>query len=159
MGIVGDGGSQRFGEQMIARTPEADRERADLLDQRAMAGEGTEEDAAESLRLYWPAYFNDPASAPPMPDIRLSVPCYSQTLEDVAGLLAEGGLPGRVAAYDGPVEVVYALGSPVPAESSIETAAAFAHGSATAVPDAGHFLWLEQPGSVADALVRLAARL
>ena len=160
LGIVGDGGFERFGEQMTARTPEDVRARADELDQRAMAGEGTAEDALESLRMVWPAYFNDPATAPPMPDdIRLSVPCYSQTLEDVVALLADGGLPGRAARYDGPVQVVYGRGSPMPAESATETAAVFPRGSSTEVPDAGHFPWLEQPGCVADGLARLAALL
>jgi proline iminopeptidase len=160
LGIVGDGGYQRFEEQMTARTPEDVRAKADELDQRAMSGEGTEDDALESLRLFWPAYFNDPATAPPMPDdIRLSVPCYSQTLEDVVALLAAGDLPGRAAAYDRPVEVVYGLGSPMPVESAIETAAAFPLGSASGVPDAGHFPWLEKPACVAYGLVRLATFL
>ena len=126
-----------------------------------MAGEGTEDDALESFRLVWPAYFNDPATAPPMPDgIRLSVPGYSQTLRGRSWPCSPtGDLPGRAAAYAGPVEVVYGLGSPFPVEAALETAAAFPHGSATGVPDAGHFPWLEQPGCLADGLVRLAARL
>jgi pimeloyl-ACP methyl ester carboxylesterase len=159
LGLVGDGGFERFSEQMVARTPAEVLARAEELDQRAMTGEGTEADALESLRLFWPAYFHDPSAAPAMPDVDLSVPSYSQTLEDAVGLLAGGTLPDRAAAYGGPVEVVYGLGSPFPPESSIDTAAAFPHGSATAVPEAGHFPWLEQPGCIADALVRLAARL
>jgi pimeloyl-ACP methyl ester carboxylesterase len=160
LGIVGDGGYERFGAEMSARTPEDVRERADELDQRAMAGEGSEAEALESLRLVWPAYFNDPLSAPPMPDdLRLSVPCYSQTIGEAVAMLAAGDLPGRAAAYAGPVEVVYGLGSPFPVEAGIETAAAFPNGSATGVPGAGHFPWVEQEGCIADALVRLGARL
>jgi pimeloyl-ACP methyl ester carboxylesterase len=160
LGIVGDGGYERFEAAMQARTPEDVRAKAEELDQRAMAGEGTEADALESLRLVWPAYFNDPRTAPPMPDdVRLSVPCYSETFEDIKRLTSSGELPGRAAAYDGPVEVLYGLGSPIPVESAIETAGAFPRGSATGVPDAGHFPWIEQPGCVAEALVRLAALL
>jgi proline iminopeptidase len=160
LGIVGDGGYERFEEQMSARTPEDVRAKADELDQRAMSGDGTEDDALESLRLFWPAYFNDPATAPPMPDdLRLSVPGYSQTFEDILALLATGDLPTRAATYDGPVEVVYGLGSPFPVEASIETAAAFPRGSASGVPDAGHFPWLDKPGCVADGLVRLGTLL
>jgi proline iminopeptidase len=160
LGIVGDGGYGRFEEQMTARTPEDVRAKADELDKRAMAGEGTEGDALESLRLVWPGYFNDPATAPPMPDdIRLTVPGYSQTFEDLLALLSTGDLPGRAAAYGGPVELIYGLGSPIPVEAALETAAAFPRGSATGVPEAGHFPWLEQPGCVTDGLVRLAARL
>ena len=41
----------------------SDRERAKELDDRAMAGEGSAEDALESLRLIWPSYFADPDGA------------------------------------------------------------------------------------------------
>ena len=160
LGIVGDGGLARFEEQMLARTPEDARARAEELDHRAMAGEGTEADAIESLRLVWPAYFADPSTAPPMPDdVRLSVSAYSGTFEDLVRLLSEGGLPDRAAAYQGPVELVYGLGSPIPADAATATATAFPRGSATGVPGAGHFPWLEQPGTVADALVRLSLLL
>jgi len=159
LGIVGDGGYGRFEEQLLARTPDDARQRADELDRRALAGEGTEADVVESLRLLWPAYFADPPTAPPMPDVTLCVPSYSGTLPDALAMLAGGELPTRAAAYDGPVEVVYGIGSPFPVEASLDTAAAFPHGSATGVPDAGHFLWLEQAGCVADALVRLGTRL
>jgi pimeloyl-ACP methyl ester carboxylesterase len=87
------------------------------------------------------------------------VPCYSQTFEDLMPQLASGELPERAAAYGGPVELLYGLGSPIPVETGIETAAAFPRGSASGVPEAGHFPWVEQPGCVADALVRLAALL
>jgi proline iminopeptidase len=160
LGIVGDGGYKRFEEQLRARTPEDVRAKAEELDKRAMSGEGTEDDALESLRLVWPGYFSDPATAPPMPDdIRLTVPGYSQTFADLLARLATGDLPSRAAAYDGPVEVVYGLAGPFPVEAALETAAAFRHGSATGMPGAGHFTWLEQPGCVADALVRLGSRL
>lgn len=159
LGIVGDGGFGAFGTEMLARTPEADRLRADELDRRAMSGEGTGADAVESLRLLWPAYFADPPSAPPMPELRLGVQCYAETFEDVVAVLASGDLPTGAATYDGPVEVVFGEGSPMPAEAARTTAAAFPHGRATGVPDAGHFPWLEQPGCVAAALDRLRDRL
>jgi pimeloyl-ACP methyl ester carboxylesterase len=81
LGAVGDGGEGDLEANLEARlTPEA-RERAEELDRRAMAGEGAKGDAVEGLRLVWPGYFADPASAPPMPDLDLSVECYSQTLD------------------------------------------------------------------------------
>ncbi len=160
LGIAGDGGSAEFEAAMLARTPEGSRRRAEELDARAMAGHGTDEEAKESLRLVWPAYFADPSAAPPMPeDIRLSIPCYSQTNDDIVRLLTAGGLPARAAVYDGPVEVVHGLGSPMPAVAATGTAECFPHGRATAVTGAGHFPWLERPGCVADALARLALRL
>ncbi len=161
LGIVGDGGYERFEEQLTARTPEDVRAKADELDKRAMSGEGTEGDALESFRLVWPGYFNDPATAPPMPDgIRLSVPGYSQTFEDILALLGDGRPAGpRRGVRRAGGASIYGLGSPFPVEAALETAAAFPHGRATGVPDAGHFSWLEQPGCVADGLVRLGTQL
>lgn len=160
LGIAGDGGGSRFDEELTTRTPVESRRRAAELDERAMAGEGTEEDMQESLRLVWPAYFADPATAPPMPDdIRISIPCYSQTSDDIGALLTEGKLPERAATYGGPVEILHGFGSPMPAEAATGTADCFPHSAVTGVVDAGHFVWMEQPGCVADALDRLAARL
>ena len=50
LGAVGDGGYQAFEAEMLRRTPEADRERAEQLDERAMRGEGGADDAVESMR-------------------------------------------------------------------------------------------------------------
>jgi pimeloyl-ACP methyl ester carboxylesterase len=154
LGIAGDGGEAAFEAEMAARTPKADRERATELDRRAMAGEGSEEDVLESLALLWPAYWADPASAPPMPPIRSSVDAY-------AGLHAEiaPGLEEVVAALgEGRVRygVVAGAGSPLPwgqsARATVEVSpAAFLE----VVPGAGHFPWLEVPGSVRSALRRL----
>jgi hypothetical protein len=33
--------------------------------------------------MIWPAYFSDPAHAPPMPPMQLSLPCYSGTWESI----------------------------------------------------------------------------
>jgi pimeloyl-ACP methyl ester carboxylesterase len=159
MGIVGDGGMEGMVQQLEARTPEDNWKRADELDQRAMAGLGTAEESIESLRLLWPAYFNDRSTATPLPPLQSSVAAYSECLEDATALLAAGGLPERASTYHRPVEVLFGLGSPIPVESSLATAHAFPQGSATGVADAGHFPWIEQPGCVADALVRLASRL
>jgi len=159
LGIVGDGGMETFGRELEAGTPPEVWRRADELDQRAMSGRGTGADSVESLRLIWPAYFNDPASAPPMPPMRSSVAAYSECLADATALLAEGRLAERAASYGGPVEVLYGLGSPIPADAAVDTAHAFPMGSATGVPGAGHHPWLEVPGCVAGALARLASRL
>ena len=53
-----------FEAEMTRRIPEGDRELAQGLDERAMRGEGGPEDALESLRLAWPAYFASPDHAP-----------------------------------------------------------------------------------------------
>lgn len=73
-----------FEAEMSARTPKASREHARELDERAMAGEGTPEEALGSLEILWPAYFADPQNPPPMPPISISIPAYSGIMSEVA---------------------------------------------------------------------------
>src|SRR5215510_5522011 len=53
LGAVGDGGAEAFGAEMVARVDEADRERAEALDAKDMAGEATPEESLEALSLFW----------------------------------------------------------------------------------------------------------
>lgn len=154
LGIVGDGGMAAFEAEMVARTPRQDRDRAHELDERAMNGRGTTEEALESLRIFWPAYFADPENAPPMPEMRLSVDAYSGIIgeavtgtDDVVAALAAGHVPYGVLAGGA---------SPIPwgqvARASAEISP---RAFLTIVPEAGHFPWVESPGCVQAALDRL----
>jgi pimeloyl-ACP methyl ester carboxylesterase len=154
LGGVGDGGAAAFEAEMSARTPEADRARAEELDRRAMAGEGTEADVVESMRLYWSAYFADPAQVPPMPSMHNSIPAYSGLWEDLTTRLPQlaAALPGLTV----PVGVVVGERSPMPpAAAGLATAAVIPGAWTEVVEGAGHFLWYERPGSVRAALDRL----
>ena len=156
IGVVGDGGTAAFEAEMGARTPKAGRVRAQELDERAMAGEGTPEDALEGLAIMWPAYFADPDNASPMPRIRLSVEAYSgligemrEGLDEVAAALASGSVP---------YGVVAGAGSPIPWGQAARTTAELSpRAFLVVIPGAGHFPWLEVPGSVRTALQRLIA--
>jgi pimeloyl-ACP methyl ester carboxylesterase len=139
---------------MFARTPEADRQHAKDLDEQSMRGESSEAEALEGLRLVWPAYFADPANAPPMPPFRLSVPASALWPEIERELPAlEKALPGvRV-----PLGVLVGARSPMPPQQAGLASAERVPGAwAMSVPDAGHFPWVEAPGCVADAMKRLA---
>jgi pimeloyl-ACP methyl ester carboxylesterase len=156
LGVAGDGGMAAFEAEIIARTPKADRLRARELDDRAMAGEGTPEESLESLRLVWPFYFADPSSAPPMPPVETSVEAYSKLLAEVPED-AE-----RVAAQIGettvPYGVVAGASSPMPWGLAARASAELCdHAFVEIVPGAGHFIWVEAPGSVRAALQRLVA--
>ncbi len=67
VGVVGDGGIGGFEAEIVARTPKARRRRARDLDELAMSGRGTPEQALESLRIVWGSYFANPENVPPMP--------------------------------------------------------------------------------------------
>jgi pimeloyl-ACP methyl ester carboxylesterase len=153
LGAVGDGCQAEFDAEIFARTPAEVRARAQELDERAMAGEGSDADVLESMALVWPAYFADWDAAPPVPAFRASSTCYAETF---ASLLAE--LPALEAALPSitvPVGFVAGAHSPMPNAASTDTASRIPGAWAYVVPDAGHFPWVESPGTVRTALQRL----
>jgi pimeloyl-ACP methyl ester carboxylesterase len=149
IGVVGDGGVAEFEREISERTPADVRSRAEELDRRAMAGEGTEEEALESMRLVWPAYFAN-AQAPPMPEIRLSVNAYSRTLDS----MTEGmpALAADLANVVMRVVLLYGTASPIPATASTDLAEIMSGAEVVPVERAGHFIWLERAGVVRAAL-------
>jgi pimeloyl-ACP methyl ester carboxylesterase len=158
LGGVGDGGEAAFVAELGARTPPEALARAEELDERSLAGEATPEELAESLRLLWPAYFADPARATAMPDLTASIDAYSQTFESLRAELP--ALAGRLAGTAVPTLFVHGGGSPIPQSASTDTAAAIGPAASVEVVEgAGHFLWLERPGCVREALDRLVAQL
>jgi pimeloyl-ACP methyl ester carboxylesterase len=155
LGAVGDGGEAIFGAELGARLPADISKRAEELDQRAMAGEGSEEESLESLRLYWPAYYARFDQAPPMPPLSVSVEAYAQCFESLQHKLPalEASLPSIAV----PVGIVAGAASPMPVEeSAVATAARIPGAWVEKVPNAGHFPWFESPGCVRSGLDRLA---
>ena len=155
LGCVGDGGTTEFEQAMFDRISPDNRERAAKLDERAMRGEGTAEDALESLRLVWPAYYADPPTAPPMPAIRMSLEGYAQTWASlVDGLPA---LESILPAIGVRVHFVHGGMSPMPVTVSTDTAARIPGATVDVIDGAGHFIWYERPGEVRSALDRLTS--
>ncbi len=157
LGGVGDGGEAEFDDEMLRRTPRRAVERVEYLERQAMEGNGTEADLAESMRLLWPAYFAEPATAPPFPGMRFSVEAYAETF---ASLHAElPALAERLAHGAVPTLFVHGGGSPMPVTAASDTAAAMGPAAAVEVIDgAGHFPWIEHPGAVRIALDALVKR-
>ena len=155
LGGAGDGGTERFEHELLARTPEEVRERAKELDDRAMRGEAGPDDLVESMRLLWPAYFASAGDAMPFPpDMRPSIPAYAglwASLNDALPAL-EAALPAiRV-----PMGFLAGAGSPMPADVAAgATARAIPGAWLDVVEGAGHFPWHERPGCVRAALQRL----
>lgn len=162
LGAIDDGGFAPFAAELAARSgPEVMAEVAELDELAERRPGSPEATAAEltSLRLIWPAYFADPAAAPPMPaDLSLSRECYAGTFESIGTAQADDRLARRLEGYPGPVEIVTGSASPFPLATARATAALFAQGRVTIVAGAGHFPWYEHPGCVAAALDRIAGR-
>jgi proline iminopeptidase len=157
LGGVDDGGEAEFDDELLRRTPPGDVGRVEQLERQAMEGNGSEADLAESMRLLWPAYFVEPATAPPFPGMRLSVEAYAATFESLHAELP--ALAGRLAGSAVPALLVHGAGSPMPVTASTATAAVMGTAAEVEVVDgAGHFPWLECPGAVRIALDRLVRR-
>jgi pimeloyl-ACP methyl ester carboxylesterase len=141
-----------FSAEMDARVPEHLRARAKELDEAMMAGQGTEADALEAMRIYWPSYFADREQVMPMPAIRLGLEVASGMWPSISAELP--GLAARLEQCRTPTRFVHGERSPMPLAASTETAALL-HAEVDVVPGAGHFTWFEQPGCVQAGLDRL----
>jgi pimeloyl-ACP methyl ester carboxylesterase len=152
LGLVGDGGGGAFVREIHARVPRATRERLEAID---ASEEGESEQAAvESLAIVWPFYFADPSSAPAMPPMRMSLAAY----EGLMGDAAKGAEDARAELARGRARygVLCGAASPIPwGQAGLATAELSPAGTFVLVPNAGHFPWLESPGSIRDALVAL----
>jgi pimeloyl-ACP methyl ester carboxylesterase len=155
LGAIGDGRWPEFDEEMLRRTPESLRARAQELDELAMKGLADDATAQEAMRLVWPAYFADPEAAPPMPELKMASERTAQMVPSINAELPklEAGLPEiRV-----PVGFVHGSRSPMPLAASTDAAERIPGAWVDVVGGAGHFTWVEAPGAVRDSLRRLTA--
>ena len=161
LGAVGDGGLAGFEAELAARaTPEVRARIAELDEFQATSKDQEAAVALEYFRLLWPGYFAVPADAPPVPDtVRVSPEAFEQTSASRAEAVERGDLPGLLSGFTGPVEVVAGECSPLPRQAVESTAAMFPDARLTIAPGAGHQVWHEAPGCLAEALSRVAAQL
>lgn len=155
LGAVGDGGAEEFGAEMLGRVPEADRERARVLDEKDTAGESTPEEGLEAFSLFWPSYFADPAAAPSMPPVEFSQPASQGLWADLQTRLRE--LESSLASITVPVGVLVGELSPMPPSAGTESADRIPGAWSHVEPGAGHFVWHEAPGCLLAAMDRLLA--
>jgi pimeloyl-ACP methyl ester carboxylesterase len=155
LGGVGDGGAEAFGVEMLARVPEADRERARALDEKDTAGEATPEEEHEALSLFWASYFADPSVVPPMPRVEFCQPANQGLWADLSARLPE--LESSLVAITVPFGVLVGELSPMPPSAGIETAGRIPDAWSHVEPGAGHFVWYEAPGCLLAAMDRLVA--
>jgi pimeloyl-ACP methyl ester carboxylesterase len=155
LGAVGDGGAEAFGAEMLARVPEADRERARELDEKDTAGKSTPDDDFEAFSLFWPSYFADPAAAPSLPPVKFSQPASQGLFADVQARLPE--LEASLPTIPVPFGVIVGELSPMPPSAGCESAGRIPGAWSHVEPGAGHFPWHETPGCLLAAMNRLVA--
>jgi pimeloyl-ACP methyl ester carboxylesterase len=148
LGAVGDGGGDALGENLTRGLPDEQRAWIDEYYPREEAGKGTPEESLEALRILWPYYFGDPASAPPMPDMRMDLEGHLITWPSVRQHFEGGTLERGLAQLRMPALILHGDASPIPYTEAERTAALIPGVSLRILPGIGHFAWLEQPGSV-----------
>ena len=154
LGAVPDGGVSDMGHNLTARIRPELVARARELDERAMAGQGTAEDALESLGIVWPGYFSTPQAAPPMPPLRISAECYAGTFASIQSHFDQRTLERYLPALKMPALFVLGAASPIPARHGVASAELIPGAEVRIEEDCGHFPWLERPGSIRKALGR-----
>jgi len=151
LGAVGDGGAAEMGEALASRLSQNTLIQLEAFNARLATPAAKDADALASLRLLWPAYFAEPAAAPPLPDgMRISLACYEGTFGSIVGHL-EAGFGGRLKEITAPTVFVLGERSPIPVAQGEQTAALLPGAEVRVVPGAGHLPWHERPGCVADA--------
>lgn len=153
LGAVGDGGAEAFGAEMVARVPEASREHARALDEKDTAGEATPEEQLEAFSLFWPSYFADPASAPPLPHVEFCAAASHGLWADLKARLPE--LEASLSSIAVPFGVLVGELSPMPPGAGTDSADRIPGAWAHVEPGAGHFVWFESPGCLLAAMDRL----
>ncbi len=141
IGVVGDGGTQEFEDELLRRTPPRDRARVEEI------GDTDDEELAdEALRLLWPSYFADGESAPPYVSFPMSQHAYLRLTQQEAELrpALEAALPSLTV----PLGIVMGAASPIPQSAGADIVERVPGAWLEVVPDAGHFVWIEAPGAV-----------
>jgi pimeloyl-ACP methyl ester carboxylesterase len=152
LGGVGDGGMARFVETLRAHVPPADLPRYEELEALESA---TDAERAESFQMVWPYYFADPSKAPPFPGFRYD-PHSEETWASINEHQAAGTLEKALPRLEVPLLVIHGEQSPIPIAAAEATANLAPRGSLVPVPKAGHWAWLEQPGTVRTVIEGLA---
>jgi pimeloyl-ACP methyl ester carboxylesterase len=154
LGAVGDGGWATMGETMLARleriSPAAAARGAALEELEAP----TDEEALESLRLFWPTYFADSEKAIPMPPLRLNAASHVAAAASIMEHFERGTLAQGLPRFEAPFVLIHGVEDPLPLASVHETAALVSHAVVETLPDAGHFPWIEQVEPFDAALSR-----
>jgi pimeloyl-ACP methyl ester carboxylesterase len=143
-------------EAMLRRDlTKAARARLAELDEREAAGTMTTAESLESLGIIWRNYHHDREHPPPMVLTDINLPAFAATMASVGEHLATGTLRERLPRVDTAVVFVHGASSPLDRSHSTDSAAFIPNATVVVVEEAGHFPWLERPGSVAEAIEAL----
>jgi pimeloyl-ACP methyl ester carboxylesterase len=133
-----------------------ERARVDEIEARRREGAVREADLVERFRLVWPQYFARREKAIP-PPARVGVEASIETNRSIAAHYAAETLVFGLPELSLPARFVHGADDPMPLASTERTAALLEDARVEAIPDAGHFPWLEQPDVFRAAVERVLA--
>jgi pimeloyl-ACP methyl ester carboxylesterase len=133
-----------------------ERARVDEIEARRREGAVSEADLVERFRLVWPQYFARREKAIP-PPARVGVEASIETNRSIAAHYAAETLEFGLPELSLPARFVHGADDPMPLASTERTAALLEDARVEAIPDAGHFPWLEQPDVFRAAVERVLA--
>jgi len=149
VGVVPD-----FGANMQRGLSDEQQARIAEIDALEQAGEASEAESLESLRIVWPNYFADPASAPPMPPMDINLQAHmgiwASLTEHCSGGTLTRGLPSVPPSL--PVLFVHGAQSPMPVRTTTGSAALIPHARVEVLEGCGHFPWLEDERATVDVI-------
>jgi proline iminopeptidase len=153
-GAVGDGGAGTMEAVIGARIgPDALR-RCEELE----ATDRSIETHSAIMAILWPGYFSDPAAAPPAPPMLVNPDANEAIMGDAMRLLQEGVLEQAIPQLSIPSVHLIGAASPINPEAVRATAALFRDAIVLELDDVGHFIWIERPGAVEQAVALLMAQ-
>jgi pimeloyl-ACP methyl ester carboxylesterase len=133
-----------------------ERARVDEIEARRREGAVSEADLVERFRLVWPQYFARREKAIP-PPARVGVEASIETNRSIAAHYAAETLVFGLPELSLPARFVHGADDPMPLASTERTAGLLEDARVEAIPDAGHFPWLEQPDVFRAAVERVLA--
>ncbi len=133
-----------------------ERARVDEIEARRREGAVSEADLVERFRLVWPQYFARQEHAVP-PPARVGVEASIETNRSIAAHYAAETLVFGLPELSLPARFVHGADDPMPLASTERTAGLLEDARVEAIPDAGHFPWLEQPDVFRAAVERVLA--
>lgn len=157
LGAMPDGGAESLGTNLMRDLTDAERTWIEAYSAREEAGGGTAEESLEALRILWPHYYGNLASALPMPELRMDLEGQLMTWSSVMEHFEAGTLEQGLPRLRMPVLVLHGASSPIPASEAERTAALIPGVVLRILPGIGHFAWIEEPGSVRRELESLLA--
>jgi proline iminopeptidase len=154
LGAVGDGGLVEGSQELERRLVPAELERVAALEREMATARPAQRDYLfqDYLRTMYPAYFADRSHVPALEWNFVSARGNAKGNQSITRHLQAGTLEQALPAMHMPALFVHGEGDFLPFSSAADTAGKMPSASVVQVPGAGHFPWLEHPGSVRDAV-------